>query len=158
DLVDHAGDPVGHPARGGHRRRRVVDQPGLLQRVRRRLEALRQRRDVLHGLGALPDDLAEVRGSREATTSPSCVAGASAVPTVSSTMRSPSSPCVSIRATEFWRTRLANRLAIERSTRTLPPGSAGRFTRFTRPICTPASRTVAPSLRPPTSVKSAWIV
>ena len=31
-------------------------------------------------------------------------------------------------------------------------------TSVTRPICTPARRTVAPSRRPPTSVKSAWIV
>ena len=97
-------------------------------------------------------------GSREMMTSPSLVGGASAVPTVSSTMRSPSSPCVSMRATEFFRTRFANCLAIERSTRTFPPGSAGRLTSFTRPICTPASRTVAPWLRPPTSVKSACTV
>ena len=97
-------------------------------------------------------------GSRARITSPSFVGGASAVPTVSSTMRSPSRPWVSMRATEFLRTRLPNRLAIVRSTRTLPPGSAGRFTRFTRPICTPASRTVAPSLSPPTSVKSACTV
>ena len=97
-------------------------------------------------------------GSRARTTSPSFVGGASVVPTLSSTIRSPSSPWVSTRATEFLRTRLLNRVAIERSTRTLPPGSGGRFTRFTRPICTPASRTVAPSLSPPTSVKSACTV
>ena len=97
-------------------------------------------------------------GSRATITSPSFVGGASAVPTVISTMRSPSSPCVSMRATEFFRTRFANCLAIARSTRTLPPGSDGRLTAFTRPICTPASRTVAPSLRPPTSLKSACTV
>jgi hypothetical protein len=63
-----------------------------------------------------------------------------------------------MRAVESRRMRSPKRLAIVRSTWTLPPGSPGKVTPLTRPICTPASRTVAPSARPPTSVKRAWIV
>jgi hypothetical protein len=98
------------------------------------------------------------KGSREATTSLGRTGGAAALPTLSSMIRSPSRPWVSMRATESLRTRSPKRRAMVMSTRTLPPGSEGRVTPLTRPICTPASRTVAPSTSPPTSVNSAEMV
>ena len=54
-------------------------------------------------------------------------AAAAAVPTLISTILSPSSPCVSMRATESLRTRSANCRAMVRSTRTLPPGCGGQL-------------------------------
>ena len=94
-------------------------------------------------------------GSREAMTSPGLSAGASGLPRLISTILSPSRPWVSIRATEFLRIRSPKRRAMESDTRTLAPGFSGSETRATRPICTPASRTVAPGVSPPTSVNSA---
>src|SRR6266478_8450628 len=87
--------------------------------------------------------------------SPGLSGGASADPIVISTSLSPSRPCVTMRASEFRGTRSAKRRANVRVTCTLPPGSGGSSTFVTRPICTPASRTVAPSISPPTSVNSA---
>ncbi len=55
----------------------------------------------------------------------------------------------------FFLIRLAYCVATDIDTRTLPPASPARLTSLTRPICTPASRTVAPSTRPPTWTKSA---
>ena len=93
--------------------------------------------------------------SRAASTAPGLTGGWLAAPTVISTSRSPSRPWVSMRATESWRIRSAYCEATRSSTRTFPPGSAGSRTPATRPICTPARRTAAPSTSPPTSVKSA---
>jgi hypothetical protein len=76
------------------------------------------------------------------------------VPRVISTILSPSNPWVAMRASESRRIRSENRRAIVRVTRTLLPGCSGSVTAVTRPICTPASRTVAPSMRPPTSTNS----
>jgi hypothetical protein len=50
---------------------------------------------------------------------------------------------------------VAKARAIVSVTLTLPPGSLASATSVTRPICTPARRTVAPSMSPPTSLNSA---
>ena len=68
---------------------------------------------------------------------------------------SPSRPWVTILASESARMRSAKARAMVSVTRTLPPGSGASATSVTRPICTPARRTVAPSMSPPTSLNSA---
>ena len=94
-------------------------------------------------------------GSCEASAWPGPSGGASGKPIVISTILSPRSPWVEMRASEFRRMRSWKRRATVMVTRTLPPGCGGRITLVTRPICTPARRTVAPSINPPTSVNSA---
>ncbi len=90
-----------------------------------------------------------------ASVSPGFSAGAAVVPMVISTILSPRRPWVEILASESRRTRSEKRRAIVIVTRTLPPGFSGSSTAVTRPICTPARRTVAPSMSPPTSPNSA---
>ena len=95
------------------------------------------------------------KNSLVAITSPGFSGGASGLPWVISTSLSPRRPWVTIWASESLRMRSEKRRATVSVTRTLPPTSGESTTLVTRPICTPASRTVAPSMSPPTSVKSA---
>jgi hypothetical protein len=89
-------------------------------------------------------------GSSVGISPPSASAGAWALPRLTSTILSPRSPSVSIRATESVRIRLWTRRTTVSSTRTFRSIDSGRRMAVTRPIGTPASRTVAPSIRPPT--------
>ena len=93
--------------------------------------------------------------SFEASMSPACSGGAEGEPREISMILSPSRPWVAMWTSESRRIRSEYRRATVSVTRTLPPGSGGSTTPVTRPICTPARRTVAPSMSPPTSVNSA---
>ena len=61
-----------------------------------------------------------------------------------------------MRATESRRIRSCTRRTIVSSTWTLRPIDGGSRIAVTRPTGTPASRTVAPSIRPPTWANPAW--